>query len=145
MKRWMVTRPGPEVAVAGAMAFVLFFIGTAQVPLIPRDEARFAEAAREMLARGDLVVPTFAGVNRYDKPILIYWCVSASYFVFGVNERAARLPSNITGAMTVLLLAWTARAPSPSGPSWSPSSLHPCHTSAWRCCGYYGHRCYRQL
>ncbi len=105
----LTATPGREAVLAGLLAFLLFFAGTGATPLIGRDEPRFAEAAREMLSRGDLVVPTFGGVNRYDKPILIYWCTMASYAVFGVNERAARLPSNLAGALTVLLLAWWAR------------------------------------
>ncbi|NOZ95099.1 MAG: phospholipid carrier-dependent glycosyltransferase [Acidobacteria bacterium] len=105
----LTATPGREAVLAGFLAFLLFFAGTGATPLIGRDEPRFAEAAREMLARGDLVVPTFGGVNRYDKPILVYWCTMASYALFGVNERAARLPSNLAGALTVLLLAWWAR------------------------------------
>jgi 4-amino-4-deoxy-L-arabinose transferase-like glycosyltransferase len=62
-----------------------------------------------MLDRGDLVVPTFAGQDRYHKPILHYWCTMASYTVLGANERAARLPSNLAGALVVALLAMTAR------------------------------------
>ncbi len=100
---------GREAGAAAVLALALFFVGTGSSPLIGRDEPRFAEAAREMLARGDLVVPTFGGINRYDKPILVYWCTMASYAVLGVNERAARLPSNVAGALTVLLLAWWAR------------------------------------
>ena len=107
--RRLTATPGREALLAGFLAFLLFFAGTGATPLIGRDEPRFAEAAREMLARGDLVVPTFGGVNRYDKPILIYWCTMASYAVLGVTERAARLPSNIAGALAVLLLAWWAR------------------------------------
>jgi len=98
-----------EALAAALLAFALFTTGTGRAPLIGRDEPRFAEAAREMLARGDFVVPTFGGVNRYDKPILIYWATMASYAVFGVNERAARLPSNLAAALLVALLAWWAR------------------------------------
>ncbi len=94
---------------AGLLAFGLFFTAAGSIPLIGRDEPRFAEASREMLARGDWVVPTFGGVNRYDKPILIYWCTMASYSVLGVNERAARLPSNLAAALVVVFLAWWAR------------------------------------
>lgn len=105
-----LTRTPPlEAAVAGLLAFGLFFTAIGSIPLIGRDEPRFAEASREMLARGDWVVPTFGGVNRYDKPILIYWCTMASYSVLGVNERAARLPSNLAAALVVVLLAWWAR------------------------------------
>lgn len=98
-----------ETSVIALLAFCLFFAGTADNPLIGRDEARFAQAAREMLARGEVVVPTFGGINRYHKPILVYWCTIASYAVCGVNERAARLPSNLAAAATVALLAWWAR------------------------------------
>ncbi|NOZ80021.1 MAG: glycosyltransferase family 39 protein [Acidobacteria bacterium] len=101
--------PWAETGAAALLAFLLFFNGTGRAPLIGRDEPRFAEAAREMLARGDFVVPTFGGINRYDKPILIYWCTMASYAVFGVNERAARLPSNLAGALLIAMLAWWAR------------------------------------
>ena len=38
-----------EIVTAAVLAFTLFFVGSASVPVVPRDEARFAEAAREML------------------------------------------------------------------------------------------------
>ncbi len=113
--RWP-RRSWAEPVAAGLLAFGLFFAGTGSLPLVGRDEPRFAEAAREMLARGDLVVPTFGGVNRYDKPILVYWCTMASYAVLGVTPRAARLPSNLAGALTVALLAFWARRR--WGPGW---------------------------
>jgi 4-amino-4-deoxy-L-arabinose transferase-like glycosyltransferase len=106
---WLIDTPRREAVLAAVLAFVLFFAGTADIPVMGRDEARFAQAAREMLAASELVVPTFGGVDRYHKPILIYWCTMACYAVFGVTVRAARLPSNLTGAMAVLLLAWIAR------------------------------------
>src|SRR4051794_6598662 len=58
-----------------------------------RDEPRNAGCAREMLARGDWVIPVFNGELRTHKPVLLYWCIMASYGAFGVNEFAARLPS----------------------------------------------------
>lgn len=100
---------GREAALAGVLALVLFVAGTAEIPIFGRDEARFSQAAREMLHRGDAVVPTFAGEGRYHKPILIYWCTLASYRVLGVNERAARMPSNLAGAAVVALVAMAAR------------------------------------
>lgn len=94
---------------AGLLALGVLLVGNGSIPLIGRDEPRFAEAAREMLARGELVVPTFGGLPRYDKPILIYWCTAASYAVLGVNEAVARLPSNLAGALVVALVAASAR------------------------------------
>ena len=107
--RFLVRSERREVIIAGLLAFGLFFVGTAATPIVGRDEGRFSQASREMLDRGDAVVPTFVGEGRYHKPILIYWCTMASYAAFGVNERAARLPSNLSGAMAVMLLAWSSR------------------------------------
>ena len=107
--RFLVRSERREVIIAGLLAFGLFFVGTAATPIVGRDEGRFSQASREMLDRGDAVVPTFVGEGRYHKPILIYWCTMASYAAFGVNERAARLPSNLAGALAVMLLAWSSR------------------------------------
>jgi len=82
----------------------------ALLPLIDRDEPRFAEAAREMIQSGNFVVPTFNGVPRYDKPPLIYWCEAVAFEVFGQNAFAARLPSLVaTAATAVLIYTWGVR------------------------------------
>jgi 4-amino-4-deoxy-L-arabinose transferase-like glycosyltransferase len=90
---------------------VLFHLaGTWSLPLIDRDEPRFAEASREMIERGDYVVPYFNDRVRFDKPPLIYWTQVTSYKIFGENDFAARFPSTIAAALTaVLLLAWGSR------------------------------------
>ena len=69
---------------------VLFHIlGTWTLPLIDRDEPRFAEASREMIERGNYVVPYFNNQLRLDKPPLTYWAQVASYHIFGENDFAA--------------------------------------------------------
>jgi 4-amino-4-deoxy-L-arabinose transferase-like glycosyltransferase len=84
--------------------------GTWIVPLIDRDEPRFAEASREMMERRDPVVPYFNNAYRFDKPPLTYWAQSASYAVFGATDFAARFPSCLAAALTaVVLLAWGRR------------------------------------
>src|ERR1017187_6580173 len=89
------------------ISLVLLLAGNWILPLTDRDETRFAEASREMLQRGDYVVPWFNGHWRFDKPILIYWCQAASYRVFGENPFAARLPSVLfTTATALLLVRW---------------------------------------
>ena len=80
------------------------------LPLIDRDEPRFAEAAREMIQSGNFVVPHFNNVPRYDKPPLIYWCEVLAYEIFGENAFAARLPSLMaTAATAVLIYTWGVR------------------------------------
>lgn len=86
------------------LCLVLHVIGTWALPLINRDEPRFAEASREMRERGDYIVPTFNGQPRLDKPPLIYWCQVACYRVLGESEFAARLPSAIASALTALVV-----------------------------------------
>src|SRR5690349_6616316 len=82
-------------------------IGTWAVPLIDRDEPRFAEASREMIERSDYIVPHFNNQLRLDKPPLTYWAQVASYRIFGENDFAARFPSAIAAALiAVSILAW---------------------------------------
>jgi 4-amino-4-deoxy-L-arabinose transferase-like glycosyltransferase len=84
--------------------------GTWSVPLIDRDEPRFAEASREMIERGDYVIPFFNDEYRFDKPPLTYWAQAASYKIFGQNDFAARFPSAVAAALTALsIFAWGRR------------------------------------
>ncbi len=86
------------------LSLLLLLAGNWILPLTDRDEARFGEASREMLQRGDYVVPWFNGGWRLYKPVLIYWSQMASYRVLGVNDFAARLPSALFATATALLL-----------------------------------------
>src|SRR5262249_2568852 len=92
-------------------ACVLFHtLGTWSLPLIDRDEPRFAEASREMMQRGNYIVPYFNNQLRLDKPPLTYWAQVASYHIFGENDFAARFPSAIAAALTAIsVFAWGRR------------------------------------
>lgn len=92
------------------LSLLLFLSGNWILPLMDRDEPRFAEASREMLQRSDLVIPWFNGQYRFDKPPLIYWCQMVSYRVLGENAFAARVPSALFATATaVLLVLWGRR------------------------------------
>ena len=69
--------------------------------LIGADEPRYAQVAREMLARHDWVTPTLGGVPWLEKPPLYYWQTIVAYEIFGVRDWAARLPSAIDAAVLV--------------------------------------------
>jgi 4-amino-4-deoxy-L-arabinose transferase-like glycosyltransferase len=60
-------------------------------PLFEPDEGRYAEIPREMLQRGEWVVPYLQGEPYLDKPPLFYWLVMLSYRAFGAHDWAARL------------------------------------------------------
>src|SRR5690242_15965737 len=103
-----------HLLVQHALLFIgclLFHIaGTWSLPLIDRDEPRFAEASREMIERGDYVVPYFNNQLRLDKPPLTYWAQTLSYRIFGENDFAARFPSAVAAALTALVIfAWGRR------------------------------------
>jgi 4-amino-4-deoxy-L-arabinose transferase-like glycosyltransferase len=93
------------------VASVLFHAaGTWSLPLIDRDEPRFAEASREMRARSDYVVPYFNNQFRFDKPPLTYWMQVGSFKIFGETDFAARFPSTVAAALTALLIVtWGSR------------------------------------
>ncbi len=71
--------------------------------LTDRDEGSNAEAAREMLETGDWISPTLNYEPRFAKPAFVYWLISGSYTLFGINEFAARFPSAFSGLCVLLL------------------------------------------
>ncbi|MBI2679237.1 MAG: glycosyltransferase family 39 protein [Candidatus Koribacter versatilis] len=82
-----------EIAtVAGFCAFLQYF-GAAAIGLTGADEPRYAQIAREMLARGDWVTPVLYGHAWFEKPVLYCWSAMVSYKMFGVSDWAARLPA----------------------------------------------------
>ena len=102
----LAARPASTVL---ALSLVLLLSGNWILPLVDRDEPRFAEAAREMGQRRDWVIPWLNGDYRFDKPPLIYWCEAACYCVLGESAGAARLPSACFGTATALLLLFWGR------------------------------------
>ncbi len=70
--------------------------------LIGADEPRYAQVAREMLARHDRVTPNLGGSAWLEKPPLYYWQAMAAYRLFGVSDWAARLPSVFDAFVLVL-------------------------------------------
>jgi 4-amino-4-deoxy-L-arabinose transferase-like glycosyltransferase len=71
--------------------------------LTDRDEGSNAEAAREMLETGEWISPTLNYEPRFAKPAFVYWLISGSYSLFGINEFAARFPSALSGLCVLLL------------------------------------------
>jgi dolichyl-phosphate-mannose-protein mannosyltransferase len=94
-----------SVSLAGCvlLAAVLAFSGLGARPLISPAEARYALVAREMLESGDWIQPHFNHARYDEKPPLTYWCVAASYRLFGFTEFASRLPSALAYIGTVLV------------------------------------------
>ena len=56
---------------------VTFLAGLGRPAIGDSDEAFYAEAAREMVERGDWLTPHYNYEIRFQKPILFYWLVAA--------------------------------------------------------------------
>ena len=90
----------------GIFCLLVFFhgLGTGTLPLIDRDEPIFAEASREMIERGDWIVPYFNEAPLFHKPPLFYWAQTLSYRLLGEDERSARLPSVLAASFLGLVI-----------------------------------------
>jgi 4-amino-4-deoxy-L-arabinose transferase-like glycosyltransferase len=89
------------VAVLAAVALLAFVPGFFQVPPVDRDEARFAQATKQMIETGDFIDIRFQDTVRYKKPVGIYWLQA------GVVKTADAL-----GFPSALTTIWLYRVPS---------------------------------
>jgi 4-amino-4-deoxy-L-arabinose transferase-like glycosyltransferase len=101
-----------------AVSLLAFLPGIFSIPPIDRDEARFAQATKQMVETGDYVDIRFQDEVRYKKPVGIYWLqagVVKAASAIGLRDAATtiglyRLPS-VAGAIgAVLLTYWAALA-----------------------------------
>jgi len=81
---------------------LLCFVNLGGHPVYILDEAKNAEAAREMFVSHNWIVPVFNGELRTDKPVLHYWFMMLAYKVFGVSAFSARFFSAVFGVLTIL-------------------------------------------
>src|SRR5689334_17572942 len=106
------------VAFLIACWLLLFLHGFFNIPAIDRDEARFAQATKQMVESGDFVDIRFQDDVRYKKPVGIYWMQAAAVetaSALGLARPQARIwvyriPSLIGAMGAVLLTYWTALA-----------------------------------
>ena len=84
------------------LSLLLFNLGNSAIEVFMVDEARNASCAREMMERGNWIVPTFNYELRTDKPPLHYFFMMLSYQLFGFHAFAARFFSALFGALTIL-------------------------------------------
>jgi hypothetical protein len=68
------------------------------------DERFYTDAAIEMLTSGDLLTPRYAdGSLRYEKPLLSYWMLAASYASLGFSAFSSRFPFLLCGCLAIWL------------------------------------------
>ncbi len=106
------------IAMLVAIALLSFLPGFLQIPPVDRDEARFAQATKQMIETGDYVDIRFQEETRYKKPVGIYWLqagVVQAAEALGVPRARLRIglyrvPSLIGAVGAVLLTYWAALA-----------------------------------
>jgi 4-amino-4-deoxy-L-arabinose transferase-like glycosyltransferase len=94
----------PALAALILLWIVLTVAGLGIAPLFDYDEASYAQTAVEMRNSGNWLLPTLNGQPYYDKPAFLYYCMNASFALFGKNAFAARLPSALFTLVTALFL-----------------------------------------
>jgi 4-amino-4-deoxy-L-arabinose transferase-like glycosyltransferase len=108
-------RAAAVLVVVGCLCFLPgFFV----IPPIDRDEARFAQATKQMVESGDYVDIRFQDEVRYKKPVGIYWLqagIVQSARRLGLSDALTtiwlyRIPSFVGALGAVLLTYWTALA-----------------------------------
>ena len=78
--------------------------------LVDETPPLFAAASRAMSGTGNWLTPRVNGLNRFDKPPLIYWLMGFFYSLPGQNSWdplgtwAARLPSGISTLIMMIAL-----------------------------------------
>jgi 4-amino-4-deoxy-L-arabinose transferase-like glycosyltransferase len=92
------------------LCLVLFLPGLVAIPPVDRDEARFAQASRQMVESGNFVDIRFQDAPRHKKPIGIYWLQAASVATAADGAQSEiwryRLPSLAGACAAVLLTVW---------------------------------------
>jgi 4-amino-4-deoxy-L-arabinose transferase-like glycosyltransferase len=89
-----------------ALALV-WFVPLGWRHLLPSDEGRYAEMAREMFVTGDWITPRYNGYKYFEKPPLQTWANALTFAWFGLGEWQARLYTALTGFAGVLLVGFT--------------------------------------
>ena len=98
----------PTTVLILALVYALLWFGTLNYRhLIPSDEGRYAEIAREMLVSGDWVTPRYNGYKYFEKPPLQIWATATAFNLFGIGDWQARLWTALTGFLTIALIGFT--------------------------------------
>ena len=101
-----------------AFSLLAFLPGFFQIPPVDRDEARFAQASKQMLESHEYIDIRFQDEVRYKKPVGIYWLQAAAVKAgeaVGVPQARTtiwlyRLPSLAGAILAVLFTYWAALA-----------------------------------
>ncbi|HLI66087.1 MAG TPA: glycosyltransferase family 39 protein [Caulobacteraceae bacterium] len=99
---------------AALIALIAGLPGLIALPATDRDEARYAQAASQMLESGDFIGIDFQDAALTQAPVLVHWLEAASVtLVSGTEARAIwayRLPALLGAMLAAAACAWGAEA-----------------------------------
>ena len=102
-----------KITTFGVLFFLILsalFSGQNNIPPIDRDEARFAQASRQMVQSNDYINIKFQDEMRAKKPVGIYWLQAASGKIFGLFDIGSfRIPSLISSIISIIFTCLIAR------------------------------------
>lgn len=97
---------GIDASLAGFVV-ATFLVCLGGPDLIGPDEGRHASIAREMVERGEYLVPTLHCRPYFDKPVLLNWLIVMATSVFGRVAAAVRTPSALAAiALVFATVRW---------------------------------------
>ena len=110
------------------LVLALALPGIRAVPVTDRDEARYAQASKQMVESGDYVQIRFLDEARNKKPAGIYWLHTLSAHLTGVKDEiwSYRLVSVAGAWLAVLLIYLLARRLQPEAALLPPLALAAC-------------------
>ena len=94
----------PVFRVLFVLFIVVWFYALGARTLVPSDEGRYAEMAREMSTTGDWITPRLDALKYFEKPPLQTWMNALTFDLFGLGEWQARLWSGLCGLLGVWLV-----------------------------------------
>ncbi|HXZ68161.1 MAG TPA: glycosyltransferase family 39 protein, partial [Alphaproteobacteria bacterium] len=111
---WLVPEGSAKLSSRVYLALALITLvvqlpGWFNLPAVDRDEARYAQATRQMFESHNFIDIKFADQDRFLQPIGIYWLQAAAALPFGGAHApiwAFRIPSLLASLSIVLLVAW---------------------------------------
>lgn len=77
--------------------------------LVPTDEGRYAEMAREMFVTGDWITLRLNGIKYFEKPPMQAWMNALTFELFGLGNWQARLWTGLCGLLGIALVGYTGR------------------------------------
>ncbi|XHR28676.1 MAG: ArnT family glycosyltransferase [Chthoniobacteraceae bacterium] len=92
-----------DVLILLLLSYFAFWWNLGKMGLIDPDEPFYALTAREMVQSGDWMTPQIFGAPQFEKPILYYWTVAASFRAFGESEWAGRFSAALAATALVFL------------------------------------------